>query len=284
MTPRCVASICLAALLAVTLTSCEKEATSEAEVIAPQPETLTIITPHSQQIRDAFEVGFSEWYRQSEGGYVTIEWIVRGTPQCVQYIEDIFAGSSGAGISKTPDLMFGGGIADHDFLTAKERTVRVDLAEEMASIPAEVRGLPTRHPDQQWFATGLSTFGIVYNDRVCRQWEIEPPTTWTDLAEPRFHGWLAVADPSASGSHRQSMMLILQSQGWEEGWPTLLRVLANSRALARGSTDVLRQIESGVFLAGFAVNFDGLALAHRSDGAIRYINPPDATAITPRRQ
>ncbi len=281
MIRRCLTLICLALLLPLSLASCQKEKSTQAEVIAPKSETLTIITPHSQQIRDAFEVGFSNWYRENRGGYVTIDWIVRGTPQCVQYIEDIFNGSAGPAVAKTPDLMFGGGITDHEELARKDRSARVDLSEAMTDIPAEVRGLPTRHPDMRWFATGLSSFGIVYNDDMCRQRGIDPPTTWADLGDPRFRGWLAIADPSLSGSHRQAMMLVLESEGWNEGWGTLLRALANTRALALGSNDVLRQIESGILLAGFAVNFDGLALAHATDGKIRYINPPNATAVSP---
>jgi spermidine/putrescine-binding protein len=58
-------------------------------------------------------------------------------------------------------------------------------------------------------------------------------------------------------------------------------MLANARALEARSGDALRQIRTGAALAGFAVNTDGLALAAASGGAIRYFDPPGATAATP---
>jgi len=177
--------------------------------------------------------------------------------------------------------MFGGGVDDHRKLASESLSRAVVLGDELAGFPEEVAGLPTRDSEGHWFATGLSSFGIVYNDKLCRAHGIEPPKTWKDLADPRFRSWVGIADPAASGSHRQCLVLILQHQGWDDGWGTILRILANSRALVRRSSEVLSEVGSGIFLAGFAVNFDGLTLAAESDGAIRYINPIGATSATP---
>ena len=260
---------------------CAKEPSPPVVRRARAPERLTIITPHNAKIREAFEIGFSDWYLANRGVYAQIDWIVRGTPQCVDYIQQTFSGDSGRRLHKTPDLMFGGGIADHRLLAKRGHSQTLNLDDALADIPAEVNGLPTRDVEGCWFATGLSSFGIVYNARDCRQRGIAAPTTWADLADPRFRGWVGVADPAASGSHRQSMMLILQNQGWEQGWATLVRILGNARALVDSSTDVLNQVGSGVFLAGFAVNFDGLARVDESNGVLGYVNPPGATAVTP---
>lgn len=245
--------------------------------IPPPQSTLSIITPHSSTIREAFERGFSDWRRQKDARPVQIEWIVRGTPQCVAYVQSAFSGGS----ERPPDLMFGGGITDHASLAASGFCRTPDLADVIKGVPDQIRGLPSRDPEGHWFATGLSSFGIVYNEKQCRLREIAPPADWTDLADPRYFGWLGIADPAGSGSHRQSMMLILQAQGWEKGFSTLIRILGNSRALAPSSGEVLDNVRSGNCLAGFAVNFDGLAIAEETKGSVRYINPPGATAATP---
>jgi hypothetical protein len=77
------------------------------------------------------------------------------------------------------------------------------------------------------------------------------------------------------------MLLILQHLGWDRGWPTLMQILANASAMNRRSADALSGVQSGIFLAAFAVNFDGMRLAADSNGELVYVNPAGATAISP---
>jgi len=244
------------------------------------PLSLTIITPHSDRIQQSFEVGFSEWHRAEMGRNVDIQWITRGTPQCVQYIEDIFESRGGAESGGRPDVMFGGGIADHAMLTRAGRTRKIDVAKAIADIPESINDMPTRDREGHWYATGLSTFGIIYNHGMCEIRDVTPPVTWSDLAGPAYFGWTAIADPTASGSHAQAMVMILERFGWQEGWPIIIRTLANARVLAPGSSMATEQVTSGYCLAGYSVNFTGLA-AQESERGVKYINPDGATAATP---
>jgi len=159
--------------------------------------------------------------------------------------------------------------------------VAIKLDDVLADIPTEIDGLPTRDADGRWYATGLSSFGILYNQAACEARAIEPPTVWQDLAHPRFRSWIGMANPAYSGSTRECLLLILQQQGWEQGWATIIRILANTRALVDRSLVALHQVETGVSLATFAVNFDGMALAAESDGTLLYLNPPEQTAANP---
>lgn len=260
---------------------CRREVPEDTTEMPRAAKVLTIITPHSDRIREAFAAGFWDWYMARHKTPVRVEWIYRGTPQCVDYVRDVPSLRAQGVPARAPDVMFGGGIADHTELAQERMSRSVDLGDALAGFPAEVNGLPTRDAQDRWFATALSSFGILYNEQACRRRGIEPPATWADLADARFHGWVALADPRSSGSHRECMLLILQHEGWEKGWGTLLRILGNARALNARSGDALRQVESGVALATFAVNFDGMMLAAQSDGALRYIDPPGATAVTP---
>ncbi|GJM24410.1 MAG: hypothetical protein DHS20C16_08250 [Phycisphaerae bacterium] len=272
----------MVAFCLATLTGCEPAQEATEGIVQAKPALkLTIISPHSQRIRDTFAEAFSDWYDKKFERTVAIDWIVRGTPQCIEYIDELFDGGNDEGAMKTPDLMFGGGLAYHRSLAERNRCFKLELGDALDGVPADVHGLPTRDEENRWVATGLSSFGILYNAADCKARGIEPPTTWSDLADPRFAGWLAIADPAKSGSSRQCMMLILQQQGWEQGWKTLIQILANSRVLASGSTRAHDQIASGVMLAGFAVNFDGLRRVQENPGVLEYINPPGATAVTP---
>lgn len=279
-----VAAIALAVLLGLHA-GCNREAESKQSGAAAPVKRLTIVTPHNPRIRQAFEMGFAEWYRAKRNGDVAIEWVTLGTPDCVRYIDAVLSGASsipdrGQG-RKVPDLLFGGGIADHEQLAALDYSLSLDLRSEIAPIPEQVNGQPTRDPGGRWWSTGLSSFGILYNAADCKARDIAPPATWDDLARPDLAGWVAVADPAQSGSHLQAMTMILQARGFEKGWATIMAILANARTLLASSSEASDAVNRGIFLAGFVVNFQGLALQEGSDGRLVYVNPAGATAATP---
>ncbi|TWT42366.1 Phosphoglycerate transport regulatory protein PgtC precursor [Phycisphaerae bacterium RAS1] len=266
----------LAAVLPFLIIGCDDATDGD---VVPPPKTLTVITPHNQKIRNAFEVAFSNWHLAHHKAPVRIEWVFEGTPRCIEYIDNCFSGRNPE--QRFPDLMFGGGLRDHRALAEKRYSVKLEGLSEAGALPAEVAGLPTRDAEGRWFATGLTSFGILYNERACQARGIAPPQTWTDLADPRFFGWVGIADPASSGSNRECMALMLEKLGWNAGSAALIRILANSRAVGTRSTEVLDQVRAGVMLAAFSVNFDGMALADESDGALRYVNPSGATAVSP---
>lgn len=253
---------------------------STPKVIIEQPTVLTILTPHNADIRHEFTREFSKWYDKEHNKFVTIQWESRGTPECVNLIRDINEGSSRSARRIKPDLLFGGGISYHAAIAADGFAQPVMMENSGGRIPEQVAGQPTRDKDGQWYGIALASFGITYNQDACDKREIAPPKTWSDLADPRFFGWTAVTDPAKSGSHRRSMMLILDAQGWLAGWSTIIRTLANARALQDSSTDALHQVNSGACLASYSINFDGMSLADQSKGMVRYINPPGATAAS----
>ena len=248
-----------------------------------EADKLTILTPHNEDICRAFEFGFSDWHRRNHGKSVDITWIRKGTPKCVEHIEALFTQRAEAGPrDPRPDLLFGGGVADHGKLSAHGWSRPLELGAVTDGIPAEINGIPTRGEKGDWVATGLTSFGLLCNKKACVARGIDAPSTWADLADARFYGWLGIADPAFSGSNRQGMMLVLQQYGWEEGWGIILRSLANSRGLEQHSAAVLDQVEYGVFLASFTVNFEALArVERRGVETLSFIAPEKGTAVTP---
>lgn len=280
------ASMLFAGLLVIGIAAglnCEDASKLDGMSSSAPRERLTIITPHNKKIRDAFTVEFSNWYESKNGRPVDIEWIVRGTRSCLDYVDQVFQAQQRAdtGPRVIPDLMFGGGVADHQVLADRDQSKPIQIGDRLKDIPPMVADLPTHDPNGHWFAIGLSSFGIVYNAKACDARGVQPPATWSDLADPRFYGWIGVADPKVSGSNLHCMMLMLQRYGWEEGWSVIMRLLGNARALSGGSSDVLSQVRSGVFLAAVAVNFDGMNLQEETGGTVRYVNPLSDTALSP---
>lgn len=260
---------------------CEQGPSTGTGTRPSEVKTLRVLTPHNERIRDTFGAGFSSWYYENyDSGRVRIEWIYRGTPECVAYVLDGGDEVRAAG-EKHADVLFGGGGADHQLISEAGWTEPILLGDLFDRIPEKVGSVPTRDPNARWIATGLSTFGILYHAQACERRGIEPPTTWSDLADPRFYGWLAVADPRRSGSHRESLGLVVESSGMEAGWGLVMRILGNSRSLSPRSSTALSDVEDGVMLATFAVNFDGAARIEGSDDTLAYVDPPGATLATP---
>jgi ABC-type Fe3+ transport system substrate-binding protein len=263
------------------LVGCERAADRVVGKPPPHPKRLTVVTPHNEKIRRAFQHSFSRWYVDNRGTSVDFHWIERGTPECVAYVIETAQAAGRDDPRPAPDLLFGGGIADHAQLADRGCSVAIKLDDVLAEIPAEIDGLPTRDAGGRWYATGLSSFGILYNRTACEAWGIEPPIVWQDLARPRLRSWIGMASPASSGSTRECLLLILQQEGWEQGWATIIRILANARALVDRSSVALHEVETGVSLATFAVNFDGMAAAAESAGELVYVNPLGQTAANP---
>lgn len=248
----------------------------------PKSEKLVVVTPHNETIRSLFESAFSDWHFKDHKSYVQIEWIPMGTPQCVAYVLEAARSDAAHAGRSMPDLMFGGGVADHAAISEQQLARPVDLGALEAQLPAAIGGIATRDPQNRWHSSALSGFGILVNRKACRERGIEEPAAWKDLADPRFFGWIALADPERSGSHRQCLTIMLQKYGWEEGWGLIIRTAANARALTGSSEDALAGVASGLCLAGFSVNFNALrSVEEHGADRLAYVNPEDASAITP---
>lgn len=246
--------------------------TARADKAPPPPRWLTIVTPHNETIQHAFGRAFMDAYAKKTGNSVFIRWVGRPTPECLNYINDVSVRRDASESRDSADVMFGGGISDHQVLAEKNLSRAVKMDDAAGRIPPEVGGLPTRDKEGKWVATGLSSFGFVFNERDAGLRGIAAPKSWDDLADPRFAGWMGIADPEMSSSHRACMVVVLEKYGWNEGWSRLIRMLANARGLVERSSVALQQTRNGVFLASFAVNFDGLETQAES-GGVKYTNP-----------
>ena len=260
---------------------CTPEAPRSAPGMSAPPARLVILTPHSELIREVVGAEFSAWHQKNHGQFMDIQWIPMGTVDCLDYVNRLSESAGESSVRVRPDLLFGGGIMEHDFLVQRGQAEPLDLKDALADIPETILGLPTREANGHWHATAFSGFGILFNRRACEQRAVPAPTTWADLALPEYYGWVTLADPGHSGSNRQCLTLILQKYGWEEGWSIILRMAANSRALLQNSGDVITAVRDGVALAGLSASFTAMQEIEQSAGRLSYANPPAASAVTP---
>ncbi len=227
------------------------------------------------------------------------------------------------------DVFFGGGAYDFEklaaagFLVASDPATGAGLARlkerhpewfNDESLPAKVGGETYYDPSLRWCGTALSSFGIVYNRDVLKRLGIEKePEHWSDLADPRLFGQIALSDPSKSSSVAKAFEMLIQEQmqlaidrlkqkpgqmlsaekieeagvreGWIKGLALIQRICANTRYFTDASTKIPLDVAKGDSAAGMCIDFYGRSSeeeVRKEDGTSRvgFIAPVGGTAIS----
>ena len=166
------------------------------------------------------------------------------------------------------DLFFGGGSFDYIQQANAGRLVPFGKLGTLKTIPQTVGGEPYWDPQGRWAGAALSAFGICYNsDALSRIGFTGIPQHWSDLAEPKFSGAVALADPTQSGSAAKAFEMLIQQQiveaggdpveGWKRAMRLLRRIAANARYFSDSATRIVWDVESGDAAAGMAIDFYG---------------------------
>lgn len=240
---------------------------------------IVILTPHGDNIRQELGAAFGAWHASRYGTAPEMEWVDQGgTSEGLRYVEARFA--------KTPasigiDLFFGGGTPP--FRTMAKAGYLVPRAFDLPSeVPTILAGIRLQSPEEGWYGTALSSFGILFNRTLLAEKGLPEPRSWADLARPEALGWVASVDPRGSGSAHVIYEIVLQKFGWERGWSILTRMAANSRTFTRGASGVLPLLSAGE--AAYTVAIDQYAwslLETAGTDRIGFILPPGETVITP---
>ncbi len=254
---------------------------------------LVVITPHNDQIRDEIERAFSDWHRAKFGQTVEIDWRAgSGTSDIERLLLSGYRGllkghrlDDGIGY----DVLFGGGDFFFDRLkralpdgqgVLEKLELDGSLVREVYPQP-RIADKPLYDPQGYWWGVVLSSFGIAYNKDVLADLGLGEPGTWSDLADGRLTGLIALADPSHSGSVRVTYEAIVQRYGWEKGWKTLRRICANSRYFSTSASKVLIDLAAGQAAAAMSIDFYGRYQAEVfGPQRMDYVAPADATVVT----
>ena len=248
---------------------------------AQENASLSIITPHTESIRQEIGLKFSNWYQEHFKESIKLDWRnVGGSSDTIRFIRSEFtAKPEGIGL----DILFGCGVDPYFDLKNEKFLERCSLPEEiLSSIPADNQGTLLRDPDGFWYGVTIATFGILHNLRVQGYNHLPQAKKWKDLALPELHDWVAISDPRNSGSMYTMMEVILQGYGWEEGWRILTGMAANSTSIGRYATDAPRLTTLGNTASGICIDFYGFTQvnAHGKTNMIFTI-PEDFSILSP---
>ena len=91
------------------------------------------------------------------------------------------------------------------------------------------------------------------------QHSLPAPKEWDDLKKPIYAGHVGISAPSRSGTTQLTVETLLQGEGWEKGWATLLEIGGNFAQVSDRSFGVPDAVNSGQYGIGIVIDFFGLA-------------------------
>lgn len=275
---------------------------------------LVIITPHNESIRNEYGEAFARWWKERSGRSVYVDWRTPGgTAEIRKVLDSGYAaaeerGAAGMGI----DLFFGGG--DYEFKTQHKpkkgegRLVRLQVFDKHPEwfgeqgISQYFSGEQYYNDERTWVTACLSQFGICYNEDALQRLGLDAPRSWSDLGDPRYAGYLALADPSKSGSVARAFELLIQQQmqaamaspddsekamqeGWARGWQLIMRLCANARYFTDSASKIPQDVGQGDAVAGMCVDFYGRSFSdelQRADGSsrLRWVAPSGGSSLS----
>ena len=240
---------------------------------AATPTSVNIVSPHSREIRNEFEVLWRKSHPET-----SIKWIDQGgTSDDLKFVRDQFA-SRGKDKGIGVDLFFGGG--GETFTELEDDGLLVPLAEKYG-VPDQLNGVPLRGKNNDWVAAALSGFGILYNKKIAARDALPIPATWADLANPKLQERIELADPRHSGSAHTTYEIILQTNGWDKGWKILTAMTGNARKFALTGSEPLQDVKTGEAVFCSSIDFYATtAIEQAGQDKLGYIEPQGQNILT----
>ncbi|MFP3938245.1 MAG: extracellular solute-binding protein [Phycisphaerae bacterium] len=241
-------------------------------------EQLVLISPHNEDIKNEYTWAFSLHHAVEYGRRVEIIWrdVSGGTGRVDQYIRNTcHGGKNRAGV----DVLWGGGEFVFEKLAEDGYLRPMDLPDDITdNISPTFSGQAMRDERNRWVGSALSGFGFIYNKTLLDKCGLEPPRQWDDLADERFAGLLALADPTASGSAAAAYrMVVVSERDWPSGWAKLLRILSNAGLFTDSAGAAANAPALGEALVATCIDFYGTTRVAEAPDELTYVSPRGQT-------
>ncbi|MEC9604082.1 MULTISPECIES: ABC transporter substrate-binding protein [Escherichia] len=125
-------------------------------------------------------------------------------------------------------------------------------------------------------AVAVSGYGILINVAHLEDKNEPVPTSWKELSRSRYQGTLLMSSPSRSDTTHLMIEDLLQQQGWNNGWSTLLKIGGNLATISSRSFGVANKISTGLGDAGPII--DNYANVLLNNSTLRFSYFPNSRA------
>jgi ABC-type Fe3+ transport system substrate-binding protein len=224
---------------------------------------LIIVTSFSKDLTAPFAQAFE---KKHPGTRVEVQ--NRNTAAAVAFIRETR--------SNPPDIMWAS--APDAFEVLKKNSLLQKYAPKAQGLAAKVGTYPVNDPDGHYVGFAASGYGIMYNTRYLRANSLPAPKEWDDLKKPVYFGHVGISAPSRSGTTHLTVETILQGEGWDKGWASLLEIAGNFAQVSDRSFGVPDAVNSGQYGIGIVIDFFGLS-AKASGFPVEFVYPTVTTIV-----
>jgi phosphoglycerate transport regulatory protein PgtC len=176
-----------------------------------------------------------------------------------------------------PDIFWAS--APDAFEVLKKNSLLQKYAPKAQGIADKVGAYPVNDPEGYYAGFAASGYGIMYNTRYLRANGLPAPKEWDDLKKPIYFGHIGISAPSRSGTTHLTVETILQGEGWDKGWASLMEIGGNLAQVSDRSFGVPDAVNSGQYGIGIVIDFFGLS-AKASGFPVEFVYPT-VTAVVP---
>jgi ABC-type Fe3+ transport system substrate-binding protein len=228
-------------------------------------QTIRVMTPLSGATTMTFKHAFENKYP-----YITVEIIKKKTDSGLKFIEenrhantiDIFWASS-------PDA----------FKILKDKRLLLQYLNKKSGIPKKLGLLPINDPANYYKGFAVSGYGIMESDYYMNSVGLPLAREWQDLKNPIYKDHVAMSSASRSGTTHLIVEILLQSEGWQQGWLSWKEIAGNFKIIPARSVDVPNGVIKGRFGIGLVIDY--YALSYKALGFPVNFTYPSQTALLP---
>jgi len=152
------------------------------------------------------------------------------------------------------------------------------LTVDRPALPGKLGQTQISDPAGFYEAYDVAGYGVAINPGLAKERGLAAPRAWRDLAAPGFEGQLVIPSAGRIGFAPALYDIILQSEGWEQGWGLIFELAGNAEIAGSGSAPTAA-VKDGK--APFALTIDFLALQARANGLPVDFVYPERTAFLP---
>ena len=228
--------------------------------------TVTVITSFPKELTQAYKTAFEKKHPD-----IKLEILNKNTVAGIAYVRE-------TAIGQRPEV-FWASAPDAFEVLGRDKLLSAAPEVDNPAIPAKIGSYPINDPKGFYKGQALAGYGIMYNTRYLKANKLAAPKEWKDLLGHEWFGHIGTTSPSRSGTMHLTVETILQGEGWDAGWNTLLRMSANAASVTERSFGVPDGVNNGQFGAGPVIDFFGLA-GRYSGFPVDFVYPT-VTSIVP---
>lgn len=139
-----------------------------------------------------------------------------------------------------------------------------------------------KDPDDKWIGESQQPSVIMYNKKLVPESEV--PKTWAELADPKWEGKIASANPASSGSAYTLLCNIILSESkqadYSDGW-TFIEQLAKNIVISGGSSSVYKGVANGEYALGLTLEQLAWVFVGSDPDTCGMIYPTDGSSNVP---